>query len=143
METTMSKHEYPWRSLAVVACLSLLVACKSHDIYITAEPNQHFMMMTSTSGNVLATPAGMTLYTYDKDVRGKSTCYGNCALTWPPLLGDSRSRPAGNLTLVARKDGTKQWAFDGKPLYTFVQDKKPGQVKGDGFNNVWHVVRIK
>jgi predicted lipoprotein with Yx(FWY)xxD motif len=47
------------------------------------------------------------------------------------------------LTLVARKDGPKQWAFDGKPLYTFVQDKKPGQVKGDGFNNVWHVVRIK
>lgn len=33
-----------------------------------------------------------------------------------------------------------QWADDGKPLYTYVDDKKPGDVTGDGKNEVWHAV---
>jgi len=45
-------------------------------------------------------------------------------------------------TIVSRTDGTQQWAYDGKPLYTFVQDKAPGEIKGNGFNNNWHVVPV-
>jgi predicted lipoprotein with Yx(FWY)xxD motif len=43
--------------------------------------------------------------------------------------------------LIKRDDGTMQWADEGKPLYLFAQDKKPGDVKGDGKNGVWHVVK--
>ena len=139
----MSNLKNQWRPVAAVACLSLLVACRSHDIYIDVPPNNHFMMMTSTAGNVLATPAGMTLYTYDKDTAGQSNCYADCAQAWPPFLGDSASKPAGNLTLLPRSDGSMQWAADGKPLYTFVQDKKPSEVKGENFHNVWHVVHVQ
>jgi hypothetical protein len=34
-----------------------------------------------------------------------------------------------------------QWADGGKPLYTYVKDKKPGDVAGDNFENIWHVVK--
>jgi predicted lipoprotein with Yx(FWY)xxD motif len=144
MEATMWKLKNAWRPVVAVALLSLLVGCNTHHMQqsqATATPNNRFMMMQTTAGSVLSTPTGMTLYTYDKDVMGKSDCYGECAQYWPPFLGDSSSVQAGFMTLVPRTDGTMQWAANGKPLYTFIQDKKPGEVKGDNFHNVWHVVR--
>ena len=42
---------------------------------------------------------------------------------------------------LARDDGSKQWAYKGKPLYTWVKDAKPGDRTGDGFNNAWRVAR--
>ena len=146
----MSKLKNVLPPLAVAACVLLLAACsqydifgKRRDIYIDQPAGQSFLSMETTAGKVLATPGGMTLYTFDKDTAGQSTCYADCAQAWPPMLGDSSSKPAGNLTLVARNDGKMQWAVDNKPLYTFVQDKKPAEVKGDNFNNVWHVVRVQ
>jgi len=50
-------------------------------------------------------------------------------------------KPVGDLTIITRDDGMMQWADDGKPLYTFVKDKMPGDVTGDGKNNVWHAVK--
>jgi predicted lipoprotein with Yx(FWY)xxD motif len=41
---------------------------------------------------------------------------------------------AGHWTIVARADGSKQWAYDGKPFYLWMNDKKPGDVTGDGVN---------
>ena len=98
-------------------------------------------MMKTTAGEVLTTPTGMTLYTFDKDTPGMSNCYGACAQYWPPLMADKGSKPTGELTLVTRTDGTKQWAQNGKALYTFAQDQQPGDAKGDNSKNVWHVVR--
>jgi predicted lipoprotein with Yx(FWY)xxD motif len=42
---------------------------------------------------------------------------------------------------VTRDDGSKQWAYKGKPLYTWVKDAKPGDVTGDGVNSVWHIAQ--
>ena len=97
---------------------------------------------TSANG-VLATPAGATLYTFDKDTAGsgKSTCNGPCATNWPPLAAQSSDAAAGDWTIVTRDDGTKQWAFKGWPLYTYAKDAKPGDAAGDGKGNVWHVVK--
>ncbi len=82
----------------------------------------------------------MTLYTFDKDAAGKSACNGPCAQNWPPLMATSASGPA-NWTAVTRDDGAKQWAYMGKPLYTWAKDAKAGDTTGDGFNNVWHIAR--
>ncbi len=50
----------------------------------------------------------------------------------------------GDWTIIDRTDGTKQWAYKGKPLYTFVQDKKPGDMTGDGkANGAWHVAKAE
>jgi predicted lipoprotein with Yx(FWY)xxD motif len=97
-------------------------------------------VMETTAGKVLTDPNGMTLYTFDKDNAGESACYDTCAENWPPALAPADAQPVGDLTLVKRKDGSLQWADDGKPLYTFINDKKPGDVTGDGKNDVWHAV---
>ena len=84
---------------------------------------------------------GMTLYTFDKDAGGKSACNGPCATNWPPLMAGADAKAAGDWTIVTRDDGGKQWAYKGKPVYTWVKDTKPGDKSGDGVNNVWHTAK--
>lgn len=94
----------------------------------------------SAKGKVLTDPKGMTLYVFDKDSDGKSVCNGPCATNWPPLMAASDAKADGAYTVVTRDDGGKQWAYKGKPLYTWIKDTKPGDISGDGFlNNAWHV----
>jgi predicted lipoprotein with Yx(FWY)xxD motif len=97
----------------------------------------------TAANGVLATPAGATLYTYDKDAAnsGKSTCNGPCAANWPPLAAQPSDAASGDWSVVTRDDGSKQWAYQGWPLYTFVKDAKAGDATGDGKGNVWHVAK--
>ena len=90
---------------------------------------------------VLVGANDMTLYTFDKDTAGVSNCYDKCAENWPPLFADAGAAADGDFTIVDRTDGTKMWAYEGKPLYTFIKDKMPGDVMGDGANKVWHVAK--
>ena len=96
------------------------------------------MVEASAKGKVLTDKMGMTLYTFDKDQSGMSACYDNCAQNWPPLMAMKDAKATGDFTVVTRKDGTMQWALKGMPLYTWVKDKKPGDVTGDGVGGVWH-----
>jgi predicted lipoprotein with Yx(FWY)xxD motif len=80
-----------------------------------------------------------SLYTYDRDRGGKSDCMGRCAKAWPPLRVSSRARPAGQWSIVARPDGGRQWAFDGKPVYTSARDVD-GRATGDDAGGVWHLL---
>ena len=94
----------------------------------------------SARGKVLTDGKGMTLYTFDRDAGGKSACNGPCATNWPPLMAAADAKPASDYTIIVRDDGSKQWAHKGKPLYTWKNDKKAGDITGDGFaNNSWHI----
>ena len=95
------------------------------------------------ANGVLATSAGATLYTFDKDVAnsGKSVCNAQCATNWPPLAAQASDAASGDWSVVARDDGSKQWAYKGWPLYTYAKDAKAGDTTGDGKGNVWHVVK--
>jgi predicted lipoprotein with Yx(FWY)xxD motif len=86
---------------------------------------------------------GMTLYTFDKDAPGfgKSVCNGQCATNWPPFAAAASDQSGGDWTIVTRDDGTKQWAWSGKPLYYYAKDQKSGDATGDNFNQVWHAVQ--
>lgn len=95
----------------------------------------------SGSTAMLTDSKGMTLYVYDKDVPGKSTCNGGCAAAWPPLTATTADKPNGKWTIVTRDDGTLQWAYDGKPVYFWRADKAPGDTTGDGTGGVWHIAR--
>jgi len=88
---------------------------------------------------VLVDHKGMTVYTFDKDSAGKSACSGSCARNWPPVMAGDAA-PAAPYSVVTREDGSKQLAYNGKPLYTFVKDKKPGDKAGDKVMDVWHAV---
>ncbi|KXF77063.1 hypothetical protein ATN84_11420 [Paramesorhizobium deserti] len=90
---------------------------------------------------MLTDAKGMTLYTFDKDTEGMSNCYDQCAAKWPPLTAAEGASADGDYTLVERKDGTKQWAYEGKPLYLWENDKKPGDMTGEGVGGVWHVAK--
>lgn len=83
---------------------------------------------------------GMTVYTFDKDAGGKSMCNGDCAKNWPPMMAPAGAKAEGKWTVIKRDDGMMQYAYDGKPLYTFMKDEKPGEMKGDGMKDMWHVV---
>jgi predicted lipoprotein with Yx(FWY)xxD motif len=93
----------------------------------------------TSKGKALVDAKGMTLYTFDRDTTGKSACNGQCAQNWPPLMAAANASASGDWSVVTRDDGSKQWAYKGKPLYLWVKDTKPGEVTGDGVNNVWHV----
>ncbi|MGQ9367428.1 COG4315 family predicted lipoprotein [Azospirillum sp. ST 5-10] len=94
----------------------------------------------TAKGKTLVDAEGMTLYVFDKDTGGQSACSGPCAANWPPLLAAPGASGGGDYTVVARGDGTAQWAYKGRPLYTWKNDKRPGDITGDGFlNNTWHV----
>lgn len=88
-------------------------------------------------GQVLVDSKGMTLYYFEKDKQGsgKSACSGACASAWPPLTGSGAAKAMGGaeaskLGTIKRSDGTTQVTYAGWPLYTFVEDKKPGEDNG-------------
>lgn len=96
----------------------------------------------SAKGKVLTNDKGMTLYVFDKDSGGKSACNGPCAVNWPPLMASAGAMPMAGYTVITREDGSKQWAYKGRPLYNWKKDKKPGDITGDGFlNGAWHIAQ--
>lgn len=83
---------------------------------------------------------GQTLYVFDNDVLGASSCNSTlCLSTWPPLIADGNAAPEAPFTLVERDDGLMQWALRDKPLYFFAGDNAAGDVNGEGVGGVWHV----
>jgi predicted lipoprotein with Yx(FWY)xxD motif len=94
-------------------------------------------------GGMLVDAKGMTVYTFDKDVAGsgKSVCNDKCAINWPPVLATANDKPQGAYTIVVRDDGRRQWAYQGKPVYTWPEDQEPGDKYGDNKLNIWHIVR--
>ena len=89
--------------------------------------------------DILVTTSGMTVYTFDNDTAGKSVCNGPCAANWPPVA--PTGTPSAPFSVIKRDDGSPQLAVNGKPLYLFAADKKPGDRNGDNFKNIWHVVK--
>ncbi|MES2839540.1 MAG: hypothetical protein V4794_04620 [Pseudomonadota bacterium] len=95
------------------------------------------------SGGILTDAAGFTLYVFDNDltVPGKSVCINACALSWVHLAAKEADKPQGDHTIIVRDDGQKQWVYKGRPLYRFVNDKKPGDQLADGMRGAWHVAK--
>jgi predicted lipoprotein with Yx(FWY)xxD motif len=121
---------------------ALLAAAMSLAIISGASAAPPTKTATTTKGPALTDAKGMSLYTFDKDADGKSACNGPCAANWPALKADAGDTADDNYTIVARDDGSKQWAYKSKPLYTFVKDQKAGDISGDGFlNGAWHLAQ--
>jgi predicted lipoprotein with Yx(FWY)xxD motif len=125
-------------SLLLVALFAFPLAAQAQS---TSMPSAVKIAKTADS-SVLTNANGMTLYVYDPDTTaGKSVCNGPCAASWPPLLAAAGAVPVGKYTLVTRDDGSQQWAYDGKPLYNWKNDKQPGDATGDGVGGKWHTAK--
>jgi predicted lipoprotein with Yx(FWY)xxD motif len=98
-------------------------------------------------GAVVVGADGMTLYAFDPDSAGTPTCAGGCAANWPPLLVDDGAEltagdgiDAALLSVVPHPDGGNQLKLGDWPLYSFAGDNAPGDVNGQGVNDVWWAV---
>ena len=102
----------------------------------------------SALGVTVTDATGRALYLFEKDTGGKSACDGACAQGWPPLLttgtpAAGAGASAALLGTVKRADGTVQVTYAGHPLYYFVADIKPGDIKGEGvqaFGAGWDLI---
>jgi predicted lipoprotein with Yx(FWY)xxD motif len=98
----------------------------------------------SDLGSILVDAKGRTLYLFESDTDGASTCYDECAEAWPPLIAESPSGGEGVdgslLGTTERDDGDVQVTYDGQPLYLFAADRTPGDIEGQGVGEVWFVV---
>ena len=121
--------------LATPALISLAVtgAQAGSHVHAAAAP------VKVATANILVTAKGLTLYVFAPDPPNKSTCYDKCAKYWPPLLVPSGAQPPATMAgipgafgTITRTDGTLQVTYDKAPLYTFLFDKKPGQMNGQG-----------
>ena len=115
---------------------------KKHPVVATmsstmAAPAKRFH---TSKGTIWVDDRGYALYTYGKDTAGTSNCMGGCAVAWPPFRAALGAQASGRWSLVSRFMGTKQWAYDGHPLYFWFKDTKPGVVTGDNVDG-FHVAR--
>lgn len=103
--------------------------------------------VASTSlGDVVVDANGMTLYYFTKDTAGATTsaCTGECLVNWPIATTTSDSPTlegvTGEVGTIPSPEGEMRLTLNGMPLYTFIKDTKPGDVTGQGVNDVWYVV---
>jgi predicted lipoprotein with Yx(FWY)xxD motif len=92
---------------------------------------------------VLVDSKGLTLYSLSGERAGKLICTSaGCLKAWPPLIAKAGSAPTGSvgsLGTIKRPGGITQVTYKGMPLYTFVGDQKPGDVKGQGIKDEGHI----
>jgi predicted lipoprotein with Yx(FWY)xxD motif len=144
------------RSLPLLGALPLavltLAACgggASHALPTTSDGRPASVGVASTGlGDVLVDRQGRTLYLFARDSGTTSACTGACAVNWPPLRVHGTPLVGSGAELsdvgrTARPGGVSQLTYNGHPLYTFVNDKKPGDTNGEGviaFGGSWFAV---
>jgi predicted lipoprotein with Yx(FWY)xxD motif len=114
-----------------------------------AEASATLTVRGSNWGRILFDTRGRALYAFTRDPRGRSVCSGACAQAWPPYILRGRMRPgagvrASLLGTTRRADGSRQVTYAGRPLYYYVGDRRPGEVRCQnvfGFDGLWLVMR--
>jgi len=114
----------------------------------TATGGATVQVCSTTLGNVLCDGNKMTLYTYSADSTDKSACIDQaCTALWPYLTASGTptagSGVTGKLATITTA-GKTQVTYNGKPLYTYVSDKKTGDVTGQNVTDsggTWFVAR--
>jgi len=137
--TTHGKGDVPMRAIIRILTIVFTLALGSTLVVADDVPAPLKHAKVEQLGEVLTDARGMTLYVFANDTEpAKSACVGSCSSNWPPFrpsAGDPAPKPP--LTVITRDDGGKQYAYQGKPLYFWKNDKKPGDAKGHKFADRW------
>jgi predicted lipoprotein with Yx(FWY)xxD motif len=104
---------------------------------------------SSAFGRVLFDGRRFVLYAFTKDVRGHSRCSGACAKAWPPYLVKGPARAgvgvkASLLGTIRRSNGSRQVTYAGRPLYYYVGDRRPEEIRCQAvfeFGGLWLIMR--
>jgi predicted lipoprotein with Yx(FWY)xxD motif len=135
-------------AVAIVALLGAVAAFYA----VRASGAEHVRVVKTATNKtlgkkILVNRKGMTLYSLSVERKGKFICTDmTCLSLWKPLTIAKGvvASGAAHLTAVMRPDGRRQVAYRGGPLYTFAEDKHPGDVKGNGFKDVgvWRAAAV-
>ena len=131
-----------------VAAVGLLAASAMAG---SSKSNATISLRSTKLGAILVNSRGHTLYLFGKDRNGKSSCAGQCAQFWPPLVAHGKPTVGKGLKaslvhVVRRSDGKMQVSYNRHPLYAFSLDKRAGQTNGEGysaFGAKWWAVSAK
>jgi predicted lipoprotein with Yx(FWY)xxD motif len=137
-------------AVAAVAALAATIFVLHPPATQAAQAKGTVVSTAKTSlGRILVNSSnGRTLYLFGKDKNGKSSCSGQCASFWPPLITHGKPRVSGGaraslIGVTKRADGRMQVTYNHHPLYAFVMDTAKGQTNGEGLNKfggTWDVV---
>lgn len=137
---------------ALLALLAFLAVSHAQEASEGEETATLGMVTSDEYGDFVVDADGFTLYLLTADSAGVSTCIGECAVAWPPLLTDGEPVPSQVLHLtgaIEREDGSLQVTYNAYPLYRFAQDKNPvqdgnpGDMAGqglDGPGGKWYMI---
>jgi predicted lipoprotein with Yx(FWY)xxD motif len=139
----------PKIALAVAVAALSAAALIPGGLAATSKSSRASVAVTQSKlGRILVDGRGRSLYLFEKDRNGKSSCNGACLAYWPPLISSGKPLAkagvrASWLGRTKRKDGRWQVTYKRHPLYTFVGDTKKGQTNGEGltdFGGSWDLV---
>lgn len=145
------------RSILVLAALAVAFASAQMSDGVPADELD--VATHDTLGSYLVDANGRTLYIVVDESHEIVTCTGPCAAAWPPFTLESLDGAGGDamgmadeamgsidpdlVGTVAREDGTTQFTYAGHPLYYYVGDVNPGEVKCQAIERdggIWYVL---
>jgi predicted lipoprotein with Yx(FWY)xxD motif len=138
--------------VTILAVLGLIGFLMASSIARSATSRNATVSLRKTAlGQILVNSSGHSIYLFAKDKNGKSSCSGDCARFWPPVLSRGKARVgpglrASLLGTTKRSNGSRQVTYNRHPLYTFAMDKRPGQTTGENFfayGAKWYAVSAK
>ena len=134
-------------ALAVaVAILAAVAALHAPPAGASAKPT--LTVRSSSYGKILFDGRGVVLYAFTKD-KERSVCFGACARAWPPYIAHGELKAGAGLDptklgTTKRSDGSRQVTYGGRPLYYYVGDKSPGEIRCQNifeYGGLWLVLR--
>ena len=123
------------RSLAAIVLLTITALPASGDNVATAPSTPPGIMLVEVLRE-LSTSSDQYLWTRLADAQGRTLfypaddreCAGFCAEEFPPLLAANDAEPFDDWSLVRRPAGDKQWAYQSRPLHTWLGEREAGEV---------------
>ena len=136
---------------AAVAALLIVLVTRSTSRSASSRPRASaadgpaLSVARTKLGRIVVDGRGRTLYLFMADRHGRSTCYDACARVWPPAIVSGRPRVGPGLAVAKvsttlRRDHRRQLVYNGHPLYAMDADRRPGDIKGQGFLGAWFAV---
>ena len=153
----MPGFTFTFRLVGATATILLASACGSTTATpgVAASPTSAaasggvLAVRTTSLGPVLVDAKGLTVYLLTADTPGHSSCSATCLQYWPLVPAPSGGAVptvkgvAAALAETKASSGASMVTAAGAPLYTFVKDKAPGDVTGQGvntFGGTWYAV---
>ena len=101
-------------------------------------------LVSSAQAVVLTDFGGFTLYAFDGDAAGdgQGCSDAGCEMQWRPVAAPALALDVGDFSVVSRADGSRQWAYRGRPLYRYRGDLLPGDAHGRAADPRWRLAAL-